>query len=456
MTFIRSLPRKLRHTPRRGTPIWIPLKSGALRVTARHWVIVVVWALITALAFQTGRDIFFRLSYLILAIVVLSFFWAAYSVATFRLERKLIMPRSQVGKMVEEQLLVHNTGRFVKIWIEIRDESELPWHRVSRVLNALRAGVRWGWSVRTICRRRGRYHLGPITVASGDPFGFFIFHRRMPGSTPVLTVYPATIDLPTFAPPLGQMPGGDALQRRTHHVTTNVAGTREYAPGDSFNRIHWRSTARMERLIVKEFELDPSADVWIYLDMERGVQAGKWLGDAWNARDPSSLWLDQPVMLLPPTTEEYSVTIAASVAKYFLRQQRAVGFAAYGHQREIVQPDRGERQLNRLLEVLAVLRAEGTMKFNEVLALESTYLGRNTTLVAITPSGELDFVKSLRETKRCGLRVIAVLADANTFGGFAETTSAAVELVASGIPTYLVREGDDLRAALSQPVSDRR
>jgi uncharacterized protein (DUF58 family) len=208
----------------------------------------------------------------------------------------------------------------------------------------------------------------------------------------------------------------------------------------------------MDRLIVKEFELDPSADVWIYLDMERQVQASAWFEETWLTRDLSSLWMSrqEQVMRLPPSTEEYVVTIAASIAKYFLRQQRALGFASYGHAREIVQPDRGERQLNRLLQVLSVLRAEGRMEFSKVLAHEASKLGRNHTLVVITPSTELSWLKVVREIKRRGLRVIAVLVDPKSFGGFGDAPGAAAELLASGIPTFIVREGDDLRAALAR------
>ncbi len=427
---------------------WIPLRSGALRITVRHWPLLVAWVLLIAFAYETGRDIFFRLAYLILAILLFSFFWAWYTVATFQLKRELVTPRSEVGRVAEERFLVHNTGALTKIWIEVLDQSELPQHHVSRVLNSLHAGARWSWSVRTLCRNRGRFYLGPITIATGDPFGIFRFYKRLPDTTAVITVQPATVDLARFAPPMGQLPGGDVLRRKTHHTTTNVIGTREYAPGDSFNRIHWRSTARMERLIVKEFELDPAADVWIFLDMERGAQVGQWWEDTWDSRDLSPLWFAQQAVRLPPNTEEYSVTIAASVAKYFLRQQRTVGFVAYGHQREIIQPDRGERQLNRLLQVLAVLRGEGSMAFNRVLGIESGGLGRNVTLVAISPSADIEWVKSAREAKRRGLRTLAVVVDPKTFGGAVSAEYAAAELIASGIPTYLVRQGDDLRQAL--------
>ncbi|MBI5305596.1 MAG: DUF58 domain-containing protein [Chloroflexi bacterium] len=445
MKFLRALLRRLRAT------WWLTLPNGALALSVRYWSVLLVLGALLILAYQTGRDIFFRLAYLVIILIAFSFVWALYGVLTFRLYRQTTTPRAAVGSLAEERFLVQNTGAAPKIWIEIRDESELLGHRASRVLNALRSGARWSWSVRTLCRKRGRFALGPIIVSAGDPFGLFVFHRRMPQTQSAIIVFPATVDLATFAPPLGQMSGGDMSHRRTHHVTTNVSGTREYAPGDSFSRIHWRSTARTGRLIVKEFELDPSADVWIFLDLERDVQVGRWWAEQAEARDLSQLWMrEKHILHLPPLTEEYLFTIAASIAKYFIRHQRAVGFVAYGQSREVIQPDRGERQLNRLLEIFAVMRAEGTTRLRDVLMLDGAHLSRNDTLVAITPSAELDWVRSLRETKRRGVRVIAVITEPSSFGGAYDARAAAGELAASGIPAYLVREGDDLRAALAR------
>lgn len=440
--------------------LWDRFVSPRWRIGVRHWSVLIVWFLITGFAYQTERDIFFRLSYLLLAIIVLSFIWGAYGIATFEFERKVITPHTYVGRLAEERFLVHNTGRFPKIWIEVRDESELPHHRASRVLNSLRARAHWTWSVRTPCRSRGRFRLGPVSVSTGDPFGIFIFQRRMPDSTASMVVYPATMDLPLFSPPVGALSGGDAMQRRTHHITTNVAGTREYVPGDSFNRIHWRSFARTDRLIVKEFELDPTSDVWIFLDMERDVQSTPWwvkdekrkqAAEETDLGDLSSLWFNNQEPKLDANTEEYDVSIAASVAKYYLGRQRAVGFVAYGNQREIVQPDRGERQLTRLLEALAVLRADGRTPLGEVLAVEGARLGRNTSLVVVTPSIDLSWVRFVREIKRRGMHTIAVLTDTSSFaGGYGDARVAAIELRSGGIPTYIVRAGDDLRAVLGR------
>ena len=53
---------------------------------------------------------------------------------------------------------------------------------------------------------------------------------------------------------------------------------REYRPGDAFNRIHWPTTARTNRLMVREFELDPTVDVWIVLDLHSDVLATRRWG----------------------------------------------------------------------------------------------------------------------------------------------------------------------------------
>ena len=49
-------------------------------------------------------------------------------------------------------------------------------------------------------------------------------------------------------------------------VTPQAAGVRDYAPGDALRRIHWPTSARRDRLMTKEFDQDPQADVWIFLD----------------------------------------------------------------------------------------------------------------------------------------------------------------------------------------------
>jgi uncharacterized protein (DUF58 family) len=436
------------------------VRSGFILNLRRVWLLIVIWAVLANLAIATNREIFFRLSYLIILVVAAAFLWALYSVQAFRLKRESLTPRAQVGNLAEERLTAISTGRIPKLWIELIDSGNLPGHPVGRVLSGLAARVNYSWTVRSLCRLRGRFRLGPITASSGDPFGLFVFHRTIPDTEKTIVVYPMMVDLPVFAPSLGNLRGGDSRFQRTHFVTTNVSGTREYAPGDSYNRIHWKSTARYERLIVKEFELDPTADVWILLDMERGIHVGAWWEQSWYERDLDELWMEERITHLAPNTEEYSVTCAATIAKYYLDKQRAVGFIASGEVSSIgdmaftrehayAQPDRGERQLARLLEILAVIESNGSEPFSSLLARATATLNRNITLVLITPSPDLEWIRYAQDLRRRGFHLVVVLLDASSFGMGIDFRPVIGELAASGIVTYTIRQGDDLRTVLS-------
>lgn len=425
-------------------------RSGFILNLRRVWLLIVLWALLANLAYQTNRDIFYRLSYLIFIIVVVSLVWAFYSVQSFRLERKLLTPHAQVGRIAEERFVATSTGRIGKLWIEILDHGNLPGHAVSRVLSAMSPGVRYTWTVRSLCRLRGRFQLGPVTIVSGDPFGLFTFQRKLSNTGSSIVVYPMTVDLPAFAPTQGQLRGGETRQLRTHFVTTDASGIRDYAPGDSFNRIHWPSSARHDKLIVKEFELDPLSDVWILLDLEHAIHAGAWWEQSWYERELTDLWMQDKVSKLAPNTEEYAVTVAATLSKYYLDKQRAVGLSVSNRTRAFAQPDRGERQLSRLLEMMAVVESDGVEPFSALLAEETARLGRSITLVLITPSAEPDWVRVAQDARRRGLHIIVVVIDPRSFGFEGPMDGVIGELAAAGITTYVVHQGDDIRAVLGR------
>ncbi|GAB4266103.1 MAG: DUF58 domain-containing protein [Candidatus Promineifilaceae bacterium] len=410
--------------------------------------LLAVSALIAGLV--TGRSIFFNLTYLLTLLLLVSFAWAWSNINFVHLSRITRVRRTQVGRPLEERFVVRNTSLIPKLWLEVRDNGTLPGHYASHVVTNLGPRDDYAWRVTTICRQRGRYQLGPIRLATSDPFGFFPMERNLSPTTNVV-VFPLTFDIYNFSLPQGILPGGDALRRRTHHITTNASGVRDYEPGDSFSRIHWRSTARRDRLVVKEFELDPMADIWIAVDMSLVAHtAPRSKPEPPVPMGDIPTWMRMEPFTLPETTEEYTVTIGASVAQYFLRFDRAVGMLAYGQSNEIVQPDRGERQLNRILETLAVLRAEGEVPLEDMLLGEAYLFPRGTTIIAVTPTFRESWAVGARQLARRGLRVVSVLVNPATFGGPHSNKKLLSLLQANGLMAYSVSAGDDLTAVLSQ------
>lgn len=415
----------------------------------RSWGVILLLVAAIGSALITGNELLFTVAYLLVGLLAVSLVTTWINLRWITVERRLRARRFQVGKTAEEEFTLINRGRLPKLWLEILDHSTLPNHRAGRVTSSLAGGGRRIWNVRTFCVQRGRFTLGPLTLQSGDPFGLFLLRRTLP-ETRHIVVYPATVDLGRFSLPFGELPGGDAMRRRTYHVTDNVAGVRDYAHGDSLNRIHWASTARTGRLISKEFELDPTTDVWLYLDMDQGVQvASPWLRDDTARLGPALLWGEGAKLELTPSTEEYTATVAASLARHLLSQGRAIGMVAYGQTREVVQADRGQRQLMKILETLAVMQARGNLPFSQILTAEGERLSRGTTIIAITPSADLDWIHSARDLGRRGVQVETILINASSFSPAPSQLPAMAELKLNRLQVFTVGRGDDLAAALS-------
>lgn len=393
----------------------------------------------------TGQVFFLRLSSLWVFLVVVSYLVARTALPNIALRRHARALRGQVGQIFEETFEVSNAARLARVWIEVRDFSELPGAKASRVLSSIGGRRTRSFVTRTRLAQRGAYPLGPTRLLSGDPFGLFAFEKDFPVEQ-TLTVYPPVVPIRAVENPWGLLPGGEAVRRRTHQVTPNAATVRDYAVGDPYSRIHWVSTARRGRLIVKEFELDPLAEIWIFLDAQASAQAAL---PYTRETDAGSVLLRREVEdILPPATEEYSVCLAASFATFFLNQGRSVGFMAAERRFIHLAADRGERQLSKIMENLAVLRASGEVPFGGFVANQAFHILRGSMLILATASVDSRLVAGVEQLKRQGLRPLVLLLDAASFGGEEGSADLAKRLSALGTPNVLISEGQDLGLAL--------
>jgi uncharacterized protein (DUF58 family) len=394
-------------------------------------IVLILLATAWLLALASGFWFFFRLAYVLSALVPLSFLWAWASLRGLNVTVQRYAQRVQVGQQAEERIRIENRTFFPKLWLEVEDPSEMPGDSAKRVIS-LKAGGFRSWMMTVRCRRRGVYTIGPLAVSSADPFGLFRMRRSF-GPRHTLVVYPLPEALPRFWAPPAELTGEGRQRRRTHYVTPNAAGVREHQPGDSLSRIHWPTTARVGRLMTKTFELDPASDIWIVLDLYRQAQAGS---------DDES-------------TEEYGVRVACSVAGHFLALHRPVGYLAWGSGLTIHEPDRGQRHFARILEALALARGVGGMPLTDLLEREGNRFGRHSTVVVITSSAGEAWVHSLQALVERGVSVAVVLLEARSFGAGESALVVFSTLAASDIPTYVVRLGDDLGTALGPAGSER-
>jgi uncharacterized protein (DUF58 family) len=384
----------------------------------RPWQVLLVILGLGFFALTSGWKVLYILTYAVLALFILSWFWARYSLRqlafrrtwrdtanlwceTHRLQRlsedhnihRDSALRLSVGEVFDETLMLDNISVLPRPWVQIVDGSTLPGHHADYVAS-MGGRQRVIWRASSTCRQRGQFQLGPISACSGDPFG--LFRRRICLTHPHrILVLPRVYPLTQFALFNGGLPGRGRSSQRALQATTNVTGVREYLTGDAFSRVHWRSSARHNKLMVKEFDLDPAVDVWIFLDLQESVQVGD--GEQ--------------------STEEYGVTIAATIAHYLLRQSFAVGMIVNSGQWAVLSLDRGERQIERVLELLTIVSAGDGPSLRESFVLDGFQFGRNTVAIVITPSNACDWHEGLQLLQRRGVQVSVVGIDATSFDG---------------------------------------
>ncbi|MCE2490773.1 MAG: hypothetical protein J4G17_12480, partial [Anaerolineae bacterium] len=113
-------------------------------------------------------------------------------------------------------------------------------------------------------------------------------------------------------------------------------------------------------------------------------------------------------------------------------------------------PENGERQHNQILQILAVGRSVSDHSLEQMLAVEMQHMTRGTSLVIVTSSLDVRWVREIRVLKRRGVRPLCVLEDPSSFGGDQPADDLLANLHLERIPSISIRMDDDIALALSR------
>ena len=377
---------------------------------------VLIGVLIILQIFGPAPPILYLLCVL-LGVSGISYYWAIQLRDNLDLERERRYGWAQVGDVIEERFSLGNAAGLPLLWAEVRDHSTLPGYSAMRVISAGARG-QTRWNTEGFCSRRGVFTLGPLSIQTSDPLGFFSVQIEYP-YLESFTVYPLVSYLPRIELPRGVSGGASQAKYPTHELTTDAASVRQYVPGDALNRIHWRSTARHGTIHVKEFDIRPSGDLWLILDLERAVQLGE--GEQ--------------------STEEYAVTLAASLAYRVLQDNRAVGLIDFSDHKAMIRPARGQTQLWHILQTLANVSAGSDWPLDKILRQVAPTLGRGLTAAVITPSPDPAWLSGMLLLRHYGIAPMAILLDRASFGGEGDARTMAGLLAEQGIPSHIISRG---------------
>lgn len=370
------------------------------------WIALTAMLTVFGLAFR--QKSLMLVAVLLLTIVPIAWLWNKLALHGLRYERLFSERRAFPGETLELTLRVSNWKLLPVGWLQIEDqfpvdvplldEELLPSPLPSVGYLATAFSLRWYQRVsrryRLHCPRRGFYRFGPAHLKSGDLFGLFS-QEGWQEEEDWLIVYPKVVPIAELGL-LSKEPFGETKARqRIFEDPMRTIGVRDHQPEDSFKHIHWKATARQQRLQTKVYEPTTSFNLIIFLNVATFPKH-------WQGTDPVLL--------------ERAISVAASIANYGVEQRYIVGVIANGsvpHSDQPIKvlPSRDPKQLVRILEALAAVTGFATSSIEDLLMAESPKLPWGATLVVVTAIVTEELVTTLLRLRDVGRRLVLISLD---------------------------------------------
>jgi uncharacterized protein (DUF58 family) len=269
---------------------------------------------------------------------------------------------------------------------------------------------------------RGRYVLSETRVVIEDPFGLARAERPVEGGG-ALVVYPRLVELDGLFSERGGVSPGAAAGRLLvgRPAGVELHSVREYQEGESLRAVHWPSTAKRARLMVKDLEDAPRDDLVVVLDARAGAAVG--------------------------ASFDTQVRAAGSILQLYGRRGRraALVVTSTPRRRQRVRSHEGDWRL--ALDLLAEAEPTGRESLATVVGEEA----HASDLVVVTTRLEPALGDALQRLGP-GRRLTVVYVDAVTFSAEApdlpRREPLLLRLQALGVGVAVVRRGDDLAAVL--------
>jgi len=222
-------------------------------------------------AYNTANNILFITLSLLLACLILSgvLSWLNFKGVTWRLA---VAPPLRVGQSAAVALELRNAKRFLPtygLWFEVRSSSDPKGVRLQQRARLDPAGgdLRLDWVFRPAARGIERIDL--VSAGSLFPFGFL--KKNLGGETRTeVLIWPAPVEYQRFAVPAWSRPQGRERVARLGQ-SGDLLALRKYSPGDSHRLIHWKASARLRQLMVRQFAAESQEGFFLWIESDAEV-----------------------------------------------------------------------------------------------------------------------------------------------------------------------------------------
>ncbi|MGH4119413.1 DUF58 domain-containing protein [Clostridium sp.] len=344
----------------------------------------------------------FALMLSILAIIALiAEFTRRKGFCNLKITRSISKDRMIPGEEFTLTTTIENNKRLPISFLTLKEKMPTAIEFVSDTVKASKGDDLWRLSKYTIgwyqrkrrtyklkCSHRGTYVLKDIDVTVGDLFGYSSETKTV-GDFLEFLVYPEIININDLEFVNTNIQGDTCVKRWIHKDPLYIKGVREYNVEDRMKDIHWKSSLKMDRLMVKEYDFTSDREITIIVNGQCG----------------EPFWSNiQPLFI------ENGIKVAASLASFAIKQGVPVGMWTNSQligvqikESSEVYPD--INALKKIMELSARMSYTVNLKFSDYLRGKIKEFSPNCTYVIITPYLDEDSVFILSKLKRRGILI---------------------------------------------------
>ena len=335
--------------------------------------------------------------YFILSFAILDLIWLLinYKLASLQISREIPAKLEEGDTLIFETIIV-NKGKLALSNLVIREDLPFAEKKDSIktiLVDHLEADSTVKIRLECNCSKRGKYELRHVFLYFYDFFGLYCFTRKL-GVYSEIYVYPKPFIIKKF-PELkrGVSPWFGIETTHTSGEDDEFYGLREYKEGDPVKNIHWISTLRNNKLIVKQFQRQSYFRATLIFNLESGKNFGK-------ERD---------------TVMEYMIKIAASVARYLICKNISVEIIAHSRDFVYMPFNKGMEHLENIMRFLAVAEPESKVSLGEMFQDYSAYISDNSSLICIMLDKDWEYLPQMLPLSKRNVLLLPIILMSHTF-----------------------------------------
>ncbi|QGH33219.1 DUF58 domain-containing protein [Gracilibacillus salitolerans] len=283
-----------------------------IRKIVRELQLLLLLGILFVFAMFQGGFVSWFLFYSMLPIIFYMLFIPFYPIHHWKIDRKVSDRYLETGGNIEVTITIRRKSPFPMFYLVL--EEVLPetlqfqdvgkkkyqylsdrqsYNRKRHVKKVIYPGFQKEFTIHYRIEHlpRGKHHLSDINLRIGDPFGF-VECKYLFSAAKEFFVYPAIQDLKWKQQSMSLEEGTTSSHIHDEKLTNVVSGVREYIPGDRFSWIDWKTTARKNTVMTKEFEQEKDSSIVVILDVGGLQQSQRLVFEAvveWTASILQSL-----------------------------------------------------------------------------------------------------------------------------------------------------------------------